>query len=253
MRQQICKARVFKTAATYSLLLFFAAIVPTKVAFADIAAPAATFTPTEAFNNVESNSLGWAFDVNAPIWVSALGYYDYSAGPTFPSDFCCSPFSVTSGLLDNHIVGIFNSTGTLLTSTTVPSGTAGTLIGNSLYAPIPAIELTPGEYFVEGTQQGTSGANPTDPVAFLFSSFTTIPQITAVAGVYTFAGAPDVLTFATSGAGYQAYVGPNFLASNTAPSVTPEPSYILLVTGGLAGLLLWKHRRSSISKKTKAA
>jgi hypothetical protein len=253
VRREIWKPRVFRTAVSCLLLLFFAAIVPTRVAFANIT-PAATFTPANAFNNVEATAIGWEFTVSANIWVSALGYYDYSAGPTFPSDFCCSPFSVTSGLLDNHIVGIFNSAGTLLTSTTVPSGTAGTLVGNSLYAAISTIELTPGTYFVEGTQQGALGANPTDPVAFQFSSLTTIPEISGLVGVASEGGSPGVLTFGNEACcGYEAYIGPNFLASNTAPSATPEPSYILLVAGGLAGLLLWKHRRPSLLKKANAA
>jgi hypothetical protein len=250
MRRQLTgiRACVFKTAMACVPLLF-AAVVPMNVALANIS-PAATYTPTEAFNNVESYSLGWSFTVNAPIWVSALGYYDYSAGPTLPYVFCCAGAPVTSGLTDNHIVGIFNSTGTLLTSTTVPAGMAGTLVGNSLYSSVPTIELTPGKYYVEGTQQGSAGANPTDPVAFEFSSFTTLPEITVGEGVYNATGGPDVLTFAGSGCcGYKAYVGPNFLASDTAPSATPEPDFRLLLVAGLAGLLIfWKRRTNARSE-----
>jgi hypothetical protein len=224
---------------TSLLLLSFAAIVSAGVASAGTL-PAATFTASYTFNNVESNTLGWGFTIDAPIWVSALGYYDDS-----------SLTSPTSGLLDNHIVGIFDSTGNLLTSTTVPAGTAGTLIENCLYSSISTIELTPGTYYVEGTQQGTQGANPTDPVAYWFSppgSFSTLPEITSTWGVYTLAGEPGVLTFAGGSGEYVAYMGPNFHASDTAPSSTPEPGCALLLTGGLAGLLFWKRRRSSPEK-----
>jgi hypothetical protein len=208
--------------------------------------PGITFTPTLAFNNVESTTLGWVFDLSAPIWVSDLGYYDFSSDPNQPqSIWCCSPDTRTSGgLLDNHIVGIFNGVGTLLTSTTVPSGTAGTLVGNSRYVPIPTIELTPGQYFVEGTQQGSSGISPTDPVGFDFSAFTAMPEISYTHGVYTF-GTPDVLTFASSG-GYAAYIGPDFLASDEPPTTTPEPRYALVLAAGLAALWLMTKRRRTV-------
>ena len=162
--------------------------------------PAATFTPTSEFNILEDTTNGWSFNVTAPVWVSSLGYFD----------------SNSLGLLDNHTVGIFNNAGILLTSTVVPSGTAGTLIGSFNYSPIAPIELSPGTYYVLGTQQGSLGANPADPIAYEFSSLTTIPEINIVAGVAS-NGTPGTLTFANSGFGYMAYMGPNFLASATSP------------------------------------
>lgn len=71
---------------------------------------------------------------------------------------------------------------------------------------------------------------PGDPVAFEFSNFTTIPEITDLYGVVA-GGLPGALTFTNSGSGYLAYIGRNFLASNTPPiSSTPELTSVLLLS-----------------------
>jgi hypothetical protein len=234
MRTDVSKAGGLKPVAMCMFL--FAAIAPAKIAVAQ--SPAVNFTPDSAFNNVEATDIGWEFSVTTPVWVSALGYYDYSSNPSGVAVYCCSPFSTTPGLLDNHSVGIWNSSGALLTSTVVPSGTAGTLIGNSIYSPIATIELQPGEYVVGATQQGSLDANPTDPVAYLFSSFTSLPGITVLGGTYSYAGGPGVLTEPTGLYGYQSYTGPDFLASNTPPLSAPEGSSTLYFLASVLAVFL---------------
>jgi len=229
-------------AAIY-LLLFTS--LPVRSASAT-STPAADFTSSLLyFNNVESNALGWQFQVNSTITFTALGYYDYTAASPQPSLLCCTPDSRTSGgLLDNHIVGIFNdSSQQLLTSTTVPAGTVGTLIGSFTYVSIPSYVLGPGTYSVVGTQQGTAGVNPTDPVVFLFTALSTIPEITDLGGQYGF-GTPGVLTFPQINSGYQAYMGPNFLVSTVSGVPGPTAGAGLpgvLFAGG--GLLAWRRNR----------
>src|SRR5580658_9419504 len=131
----------FKTAMKCLPVLVFGAAFLAKTALADSAA--ITFTPTLEFNNVEATVLGWSFDVTSPITVTALGYWDYSEFSSSPTDtYCCSPFNTTPGLLDDHEVGIYNISGTLLASADVPAGTAGTLVGDSFYTSIAPIVLT---------------------------------------------------------------------------------------------------------------
>ena len=144
--------------------------------------PAASFTLSStdlAFNNVEATVVGWSFEVNSAISVGQLGYYDYALSAPYPSIICCSRDSRTGGgLLDNHMVGIYdNSTETLLTSVTIPAGTAVSIANYYRVAFTQPITLNPGVYTIAGTQQGTLDADPTDPVIFSFTNFTTIPRL----------------------------------------------------------------------------
>ena len=56
-------------------------------------------------------TLGWEFTVTQPVGITGLGYYDYNS----------------DGLVSSHEVGIFNLSGTLLVSASIPSGTVGEL------------------------------------------------------------------------------------------------------------------------------
>jgi hypothetical protein len=221
-----------------------------SAASASTVLPAATITATEYFNNVESTNLGWEFTVNSPVRVTALGYYDYTADSPQPVLFCCSADNRTSGgLLDSHEVGIFTTSGTLLASGLVPAGTSGTLINDFRYVSIASLSLGAGTYVIGATQEGSGGANPTDPVVFSFSSFATIPQVSVVGGVYTGAGTPGTLTFpGTSPSGYTAYMGPNFLVGTV-----PETSTWAMMLLGFAGLGFAAYCRTSATGRTAGA
>ena len=224
-----------KTSAAVVAVL---ALLSTESALPAQSAPAVDFTAQDAFNNVEADTLGWKFIVSAPILVTALGYYDYSSDSSQPSVHGTPDNRTSGGLLDNHVVGLFDSAGNLLTSVDVLSGTSDALIGNCRYSSIPTIELTSGTYFVEGTQQGTSETNPTDPVAWQFSSLNPLPEITILGAYYHYGGTPGDLEFPNIGPTYQAYLGPNFLASTV-----PEPtSMLLMLAAGLGALIAFRRR-----------
>src|SRR5688500_11899779 len=83
---------------------------------------------------------GFKFTPQQSIFVNALGYLDFNS----------------DGLSNDTTVGIFDSVGTLLTSTTVPSGTTPTLTDGFRYTDITPLLLIGGQnYTVAGRASGT--------------------------------------------------------------------------------------------------
>jgi hypothetical protein len=160
-------------------------------------------------------TLGWSFTANSNIDVVDLGVFDDSQ----------------NGLTDSHQVGLWNSSGTLLVSTTVPSGTGATLDNQFRMVGVSSTELLAGQQYFIGALY-TSGD---DPVLFPgdTTGFATASQITFDDA--TFAGG-STLTDPTASSGTDpAYFGTSFEFS-----ATPEPgSFVLLGTGllGVAGVL----------------
>jgi hypothetical protein len=102
------------------------------------AASAAVITPAYEFTNLtpltddRPFTLGFEFSLSSAETVSALGY-------------------TTVGFTSDQQVGIWNSSGTLLTSTTVT--TADPVVGHFAWASIPSIVLGPGTYTIGGTYE----------------------------------------------------------------------------------------------------
>src|SRR5512135_2603468 len=73
-----------------------------------------TVTPDQnsVFQNTGTWTLGYSFSANSPISVVGLGVYDY----------------LGNGLNVAHDVGLWNASGTLLASTTVPAGSGASLV-----------------------------------------------------------------------------------------------------------------------------
>ena len=153
--------------------------------------------PTPAFGFTSTTSgqgaftVGFQFHTGKTITVNELGKYDLNGG----------------GLNEAAAVGLWKLDGTLLTSATVPTGTAGTLRNGCYYAPITPVELPPGGYIV-GTQTLSAGepfsqvgtATPADGVSWYGSRY--------LAG--------STLAFpSTVGTVAKAYFGPSFSFSSS--------------------------------------
>jgi hypothetical protein len=107
-----------------------------------------------ATQNDYAGTLGTNFTVGAnPLTVTSLGYFD---GPN-------SSTSLTGdGLLGSHQVGIFDASGALVTSATVPAG-GGTLSGEFRYVSVTPVTLAANTNYTVGGQvtvaDNTGGAD----------------------------------------------------------------------------------------------
>jgi hypothetical protein len=151
-------------------------------------------------------TLGWSFTITQTIDVTDLAVFDQSG----------------EALLESHDVGIWDSTGFLVDSATVVSGTSATLetdaLGQTWRDVSAPVVLGPGTYTI-----GATWNNGLDPLIFPGD----LSSITMGAGV-TFGESEFIaggsLTDPTNTAGGLAYFGPNFEYT-----ATPEPSSMVLL------------------------
>lgn len=165
-------------------------------------------------------SLGWEFTTNAPVTVTRLGYYD----------------SGKNGLTENHDVGVFDSAGNLLVSTTVL--TTDPLTGWFRFHDITPLTLQGSETYyimgVSGSENYTFGT--TGFVVDASITFVNAESFSPKNGALTFPNSSDGWTQALGGG----YFGPNF---DTTP--VPVPPTLLLLASGLLGLGGWRRFRKS--------
>lgn len=203
---------------------------------ADFAAANFTSGPTTVGHSGNSaTTLGWTFTANTTVTITMLGYYDDGS----------------NGLNEAHDVGIFGSGGNLLVSSTVPSGTGGTLLAGFRYVSISPFVLSAGSY----TIGGTIGAQASDPVAYNVSGLSSVSQITIPSGAsrYTEAGSYTSLTFPTlafpASNPYNVYFGPNFQIL-----AVPEPSTGMLMNLGALSLFYFvRYRRKAVAQSRTAS
>ncbi|MCU0635623.1 MAG: PEP-CTERM sorting domain-containing protein [Gemmatimonadaceae bacterium] len=201
-------------------LLLSATLLALAPAVAGSQTPGITFgaTPT-TFTPGLSATRGWEFTLSQSIDVTALGLFDEGG----------------NGLVNSHQIGLWSSSSVLLASTTIGSGTSGTLGLNSFrYVNVGPVRLNAGTFRIGAFYSDGDG----DVIAQNASPI-------GAAGVVSYVGPrlngggfgdPTSPSQVSGGA-----FGPNFLFRPV--TVVPEPSSVaLLVTGGGA-LLLFARRR----------
>ncbi|MCS6775323.1 MAG: PEP-CTERM sorting domain-containing protein [Chloroherpetonaceae bacterium] len=190
-------------------------------------------TPAYTIDNVSTPSLlsnppftmGFAFNVQAPITVYSLGIFDGDQ----------------DGLISSYEVGLFDPVGTLIASVTVPSGNGAILVNQFRYVDLIApVVLLPGNNYTLGALY----LDGVDPVLFPGEAigFVTHPSIQFVESRFASGG---TLAHPTSSIStLPGYLGPNMLLERGAGGgVVPEPGAVaLMISLGGAGLLALRRR-----------
>jgi hypothetical protein len=169
--------------------------------------------------------IGYDFIVGATsLEASALGLFDQDL----------------DGFSEAHNVSIWTSTGTLLGSVTVPTGSLAPLLGEFRYAPLPApVTLFSGQTYVIAANYPSQAdwfiANSPAQANAIFSPFGSFGVSASRVGPgFPFLGGTDL------------YAGPNVEFTPV-----PEPSSLALTGGGVLVILAFRNIRSKSMLSTR--
>ena len=187
--------------------------------------PSLGTTPVQRYGALADLTIGWSFTVGPQsVSVTDLGFFDYNG----------------DGLDTAHEVGLWNSSGSLLTSVTVPAGTGGTLVDGFRFTLLSsALDLVANQGYVIGAHITVNSGD----IFYTATSATLAPEFTfgtplddadpAVGFVQPVRTRPDV------GFGF---FGPNFRFVDQVSAV-PEPGTLALLALGMAGAGVARRRR----------
>jgi hypothetical protein len=155
--------------SSFNISPFAAALLALLVAFCPTATQAnsiaLSFKNAGARANGSDYTAGWAFSLSRPILVTDLGVFDSNNRKIFgpPGD----------GLLESHLVTIWNALGVEVAQATVPSRTSGSLIDGFRYVTLASpISLLPGNYTI-----GFYSESFHDSTALSAAQITTAPEL----------------------------------------------------------------------------
>lgn len=193
----------------FAPLMLLAIALVAMPGFADTAAITITNVNGQQLGN-GPYTLGWEFVANQNMTVTGLGVFDGNQ----------------DGLLESHDVGIWDSAGNLVGSSTVSAGTVDPLTNQFRYASV-SFNLVAGETY----EIGAVWNNLLDDLILngAATGFANSPGVTFTQNSYIAGGTlSDPINHADT---QPAYFGPNFLYSSS--TSTPEPSSLLLLSSGL--------------------
>lgn len=179
-----------RTTAHYTLAItILLALAP----FVSADTPALSFSSYGSYSTASSYTKGWEFTTSTLLTVTALGVYDFGG----------------DGLEEAHDVGIWRTSDQqLITSLTVPPGTAGTLIDGFRYSSLPTVVQLPADTYRIGAYYPASGYS--DEYVYGASGI-------SMGGIGTYndpglsRSNPAGLTYPTDPEAPGGYFGPNFL------------------------------------------